>query len=78
MSSAITVCAKNLGDEQLALVICRLIEGHGGPIKKHLVSSYLLPNAMEKSDYWLQSFFQVQLGPLIGILAYEICGCFFH
>ncbi|KAF8400247.1 hypothetical protein HHK36_013544 [Tetracentron sinense] len=26
-SSAITVCAMNLGDEQLALIICRLLEG---------------------------------------------------
>ncbi|CAM8911029.1 unnamed protein product [Rhodiola kirilowii] len=61
-SSAITVCAKNLGDEQLALVICRLIEGHGGRMKSHLVSSYLLPTAMEKGDYWLQSLFEWELG----------------
>uniref|UniRef100_A0A7N0UFG9 RAVE complex protein Rav1 C-terminal domain-containing protein n=1 Tax=Kalanchoe fedtschenkoi TaxID=63787 RepID=A0A7N0UFG9_KALFE len=61
-SSAITVCAKNLRDEQLALVICRLTDGPGGPVKRHLVSSYLLPTAVEKGDSWLQSLFEWENG----------------
>lgn len=58
-SSAVTVCAKNLGDEQLALVICRLLEGFGGPLERQLVSNILLPNALEKGDYWLSSILEV-------------------
>ncbi|KAJ0961111.1 hypothetical protein J5N97_000926 [Dioscorea zingiberensis] len=61
-SSAVTVCAKNLGDEQLALVICRLIEGFGGPLEHQLISSFLLPSAMEKGDYWLSSMLEWTLG----------------
>ncbi|KAL0913039.1 hypothetical protein M5K25_016469 [Dendrobium thyrsiflorum] len=61
-SSAVTVCAKNLGDEQLALVICRLLEGYGGPLEKQLISSILLPNAIDKKDYWLSSVFEWSLG----------------
>ena len=58
-SSAITVCTKNLGDEQLALVICRLVEGHGGPLERHLISKFILPSAIEKGDYWLASIMEV-------------------
>ncbi|XP_009410819.2 uncharacterized protein LOC103992724 isoform X1 [Musa acuminata AAA Group] len=61
-SSAVTVCAKNLGDEQLALVICRLIEGYGGPLERQLILSILLPNALEKGDYWLSSLLEWILG----------------
>ncbi|KAA8520765.1 hypothetical protein F0562_014963 [Nyssa sinensis] len=61
-SSAVTVCAKNLGDEQLALVICRLVEGYGGPLERHLISKSLLPSAIGKGDYWLTSFLEGVLG----------------
>ncbi|XP_034708565.1 uncharacterized protein LOC117931671 isoform X3 [Vitis riparia] len=61
-SSAITVCTKNLGDEQLALVICRLVEGHGGPLERHLISKFILPSAIEKGDYWLASIMEWELG----------------
>nr|DAD17949.1 TPA_asm: hypothetical protein HUJ06_019412 [Nelumbo nucifera] len=61
-SSAITVCAKNLGDEQLALVICRLVEGNGGPLERQLISKFLLPAAIEKGDYWLASHLEWVLG----------------
>lgn len=61
-SSAVTVCAKNLGDGQLALVICRLIEGYGGSLERHLISNVLLPNAIEKGDYWLSSLLEWTLG----------------
>ena len=58
-SSAVTACAKNLGDEQLALVICRLLQGYGGSLENQLVSSYLLQNAIEKRDFWLSSMLEV-------------------
>uniref|UniRef100_A0A803KZQ1 RAVE complex protein Rav1 C-terminal domain-containing protein n=1 Tax=Chenopodium quinoa TaxID=63459 RepID=A0A803KZQ1_CHEQI len=60
--SAITVCAKTLGDEQLALVICRLIEGQGGASERHLILKILLPSAIEKGDYWLASILEWVLG----------------
>lgn len=58
-TSAITVCAKNLKDEQLALVICRLVEGNGGTLERQLISKFLLPSAIEKGDYWLASLLEV-------------------
>lgn len=58
-SSAVTVCAKNLGDEQLALVICRLIEGCGGPLEHNLILKFLLPSALSKGDFWMASFLEV-------------------
>ncbi|CAO2835453.1 unnamed protein product [Amaranthus hypochondriacus] len=60
--SAITVCAKTFGDDQLALVICRLIEGQGGASERHLISKILLPSAIEKGDYWLASVLEWVLG----------------
>lgn len=58
-SSAVSICAKNLGDEQLAVVICRLIEGRGGPLERHLISKSLLPFAIERGDFWLASLLEV-------------------
>ncbi|XAR62950.1 hypothetical protein NMG60_11022705 [Bertholletia excelsa] len=61
-TSAVTVCAKNLGDEQLALVICRLLQGSGGPLERHLISKFLLPSAIEKGNSWMASFLEWLLG----------------
>ncbi|CAJ1950442.1 unnamed protein product, partial [Sphenostylis stenocarpa] len=61
-SSAINVCAKNLGDEQLALVICRLVDGHGGPLEHHLITKYIIPSAIDKGDYWLASLLEWEMG----------------
>ncbi|KAK7292823.1 hypothetical protein RJT34_15677 [Clitoria ternatea] len=61
-SSAINICAKNLGDEQLALVICRLVEGHGGPLEHQVITKYILPSAIEKGDYWLASLLEWEMG----------------
>lgn len=58
-ASAINVCAKNLGDEQLALVICRLLETRGGPLERYLITKFILPSAMERKDYWLASLLEV-------------------
>lgn len=58
-SSAVTVCAKNLGDEQLALVICRLVEGNSGPSEQNLISKFVLPSAISRGDYWLAAIFEV-------------------
>ncbi|KAF3659150.1 putative dof zinc finger protein DOF2.5-like [Capsicum annuum] len=61
-TSAVTVCAKNLGDEQLALVICRLVEGYDGTLERYLISKFLLPSALAKGDYWLASILEWMLG----------------
>lgn len=60
--SAVSVCAKDLGDEQLALVICRLVEGSNGPLAKELILKHIFPCAEEKKDYWLISLLQWVLG----------------
>ena len=58
-SSAVNVCAKNLQDEQLAIVICRLVEGSGGPLERNLISNVILPRSVEKGDNWLSSLLEV-------------------
>jgi len=57
--SALSVCAKNLGDEQLALVIALLVEGRGGPLQHYVITKYLLPSTIEKGDHWLASLLEV-------------------
>ncbi|KAD7117001.1 hypothetical protein E3N88_04269 [Mikania micrantha] len=61
-ASAINVCTKTLGDEQLALVICHLLEGYKGPSEQHLISKFLLPSAYENGDYWKSSILEWALG----------------
>jgi len=58
-SSAINVCVKNLQDEQLALVICRLIDGQGGALESNLIKKYILPSAVQRGDFWLASLLKV-------------------
>ncbi|MCO5603439.1 hypothetical protein L7F22_057589 [Adiantum nelumboides] len=58
LSSAASVCAKNLGDLQLAFVICRLFEGNNGPNEQRLIKEYGLKKAQNDQDYWLASLFQ--------------------
>ncbi|XP_042479936.1 uncharacterized protein LOC122060893 isoform X2 [Macadamia integrifolia] len=74
-SSAVTICAKNLEDEQLALVLCRLLEGYGGPLECHLISKFLLPAAIEKQDHWLSSLLEWTLGnyprSFLSLLSFE-------
>lgn len=65
------VCAKNLGDEQLALVICRLIEGCGGPLECNLILKFLLQSAVSKGDFWMASFLEV--GVIISALVPIFC-----
>ncbi|XP_023639738.1 uncharacterized protein LOC17889449 isoform X2 [Capsella rubella] len=61
-SSAINVCVKNLQDEQLALVICRLVDGQGGALESNLIKKYILPSAVQRGDFWLLSLLQWELG----------------
>lgn len=41
------------------MVICRLVEGSGGPLERNLISNVLLPDAVEKGDHWLSSLLEV-------------------
>uniref|UniRef100_A0A0A9D895 RAVE complex protein Rav1 C-terminal domain-containing protein n=1 Tax=Arundo donax TaxID=35708 RepID=A0A0A9D895_ARUDO len=61
-SSAVNVCAKNLQDKHLAIVICRLVEGSGGLLERNLISNVLLPDAVENGDNWLSSLLEWMLG----------------
>ncbi|KAG7994737.1 hypothetical protein I3843_01G073200 [Carya illinoinensis] len=60
--SALNVCSKNLGDEQLAIVISQLVEERGGPLQHHLITKFLLPSSIEKRDYWLASLLEWEMG----------------
>ncbi|XP_010523821.1 PREDICTED: uncharacterized protein LOC104802083 isoform X2 [Tarenaya hassleriana] len=60
-SSAVNVCVKNLHDEQLALVLCRLVEGRGGPLEHNLITKYILPSALQRGDLWLASLLEWEL-----------------
>ncbi|CAI9101102.1 OLC1v1038353C2 [Oldenlandia corymbosa var. corymbosa] len=60
--SAVNVCAKNLGDEQLGLVICRLVDGFAGVLEHNLISKIILPSSISKGDFWLASMLEWILG----------------
>lgn len=59
INSAAKICAKNLNDPQLALVICSLMEGVNGPIGQDIILKYALPIARDTRDSWLASMLQV-------------------
>lgn len=71
-SSAVTICAKNLGDEQLALVLCHLVEGYGGPLQHNLISKILLPSALSKGDSWLASVLEVMSYDILSTLITDV------
>lgn len=72
-SSAVNVCAKNLQDEQLAIVICRLVEGSGGPLERNLISNVLLPDAIERGDNWMSSLLEVCHTCGLYLIAFPFC-----
>ncbi|CAI5525634.1 unnamed protein product [Closterium sp. Naga37s-1] len=53
--SAASVCARNLNDPQLALVLCRLREDKAGAAaySKDVIQRLLLPDAVSKGDAWM-------------------------
>lgn len=59
INSAAVICAKNMGDPQLALTICILLEGPNGPIGRDIILKYALPTARKAGDGWLASLLQV-------------------
>ncbi|KAL2650756.1 hypothetical protein R1flu_018884 [Riccia fluitans] len=62
INSAAVICAKNLGDPQLALTICLLLEGSNGPIGRDIILKYALPAARQAGDGWQASLLQWLLG----------------
>eukprot|EP00850_Spirogloea_muscicola_P018188 SM000164S02250 [mRNA] locus=s164:77152:88541:+ [translate_table: standard] len=59
LPSAANVCARNLKDWQLALVVCHLVEGPSGPVGKQVIERLMLPAA---ADPWQASMLQWLLG----------------
>ncbi|KAL3700862.1 hypothetical protein R1sor_018884 [Riccia sorocarpa] len=62
INSAAKICAKNLGDPQLALTICVLLEGPDGPVGRDIILKYALPAARQAGDGWQASLLQWLLG----------------
>ena len=48
LKDAVTVCWRNLGDLQLAIVICRLYEGENGPVLLEFLKN------IDEEDVWLK------------------------
>jgi WD40 repeat protein len=53
LDSAVNVCARQLQDVQLALVLCRLHPSAGDDIMRDLVRREVLPDASSVGDHWL-------------------------
>ncbi|KAF8395669.1 hypothetical protein HHK36_019619 [Tetracentron sinense] len=56
-SSAIIVCAKNLEEEQLSLIICRLLKGYGGTLERVILyQSFCFQLQLRKGSTGSQAF----------------------
>eukprot|EP00743_Colponemidia_sp_Colp-15_P008961 GILK01009777.1.p1 GENE.GILK01009777.1~~GILK01009777.1.p1 ORF type:complete len:1392 (+),score=301.13 GILK01009777.1:304-4176(+) len=55
LDDAVKICVNDMGDVQLALLICRLSEGDNGPEYKKTLEQYILPVAKASGDMWLES-----------------------
>ncbi|KAI9344199.1 RAVE protein 1 C terminal-domain-containing protein [Zopfochytrium polystomum] len=55
LKDAASVCLKQLNDPQLAIVLCRLVEGDESPILKDIVENSLLSDALREGNRWLAS-----------------------
>ncbi|KAJ3323371.1 regulator of (H+)-ATPase in vacuolar membrane [Boothiomyces sp. JEL0866] len=53
LKDAANICIKQLGDPQLAITICRIYEGEGGPILSDILINQLIPDACKANDRWL-------------------------
>jgi hypothetical protein len=61
INAAAVVCAKNMCDPQLALVISSLLDRADGPVARDIILKYALPVARDTKDRWLASLLQVCL-----------------
>eukprot|EP00966_Prymnesium_polylepis_P247941 5733234-Prymnesium_polylepis.1 len=62
LESAVKVCARQLGDLQLALVLCRLHTVSAPTLLQETVREELLPKAKENGDSWLRCVAHLVLG----------------
>lgn len=62
LNDAVEILCSDLGDVQMALVVCKLIEGELGPVYCKTVEKYLLASGLEARDPWLVSISHTLLG----------------
>lgn len=62
LRKASDVLAADLNDVQLALVVCRLVEGGLGPVTEYVIDKYLLKSAQQCGDPWMASIACTLLG----------------
>jgi len=62
LAKAANVCMKNMNDFQLAIFLCKIVEGPCGPVQKALWRSTVLPLAKRTKDPWLASLGYSVLG----------------
>lgn len=53
--NAAEIMARDMGDVQLALVVCRLVEGDFGPAYQQIVEKFILTAGKEAQDPWATS-----------------------
>ncbi|KAJ3274403.1 regulator of (H+)-ATPase in vacuolar membrane [Terramyces sp. JEL0728] len=53
LKDAANICIKQLDDPQLAITICRIYEGEGGPVLADILQNQLIPGACKSNDRWL-------------------------
>ena len=60
LSDAVNMCFRHMNDPQLAIVLCRLVEGENSPLLRQVVKRSMIPFAEEKRDVYIE-YFALQL-----------------
>ncbi|KAI7875760.1 hypothetical protein K492DRAFT_136166 [Lichtheimia hyalospora FSU 10163] len=55
LKDAVGVILKNLKDYHLAIAICRVYDGDNSPLLRDILTTHVLPHAIETNDRWLVS-----------------------
>ena len=54
LPDAVNMCFRHMNDPQLAIVLCRLMEGDQSPLLKRVVRQSMIPFAEEKQDVYVE------------------------
>ncbi|GBG31732.1 DmX-like protein 1 [Hondaea fermentalgiana] len=68
LAEAVNVCIKNLGDFQLAVFVCKLVEGADGEVQRTVWEYTIKPLALYTMDHWLASMCHTVAGDPVGAL----------
>ena len=60
LADAVNMCFRHMNDPQLAIVLCRLVEGENSALLRQVVKRSMIPFAEEKHDVYIE-YFALQL-----------------